>query len=172
MENKLDTLTRRWGAVEKETLSSVRRQFKAYTFDIVQINKDFHDSCDEWFNGRLAAAMWFVELQKTQPNKAIAFKTTVDKLNLNKGDIVKPKTWWAYAVTAISLPIVYALVYYLANWQMIAKAVFTVGIAVLVWTICKGRIIAQKHNYEEKIVAAYKKQLQEMGDKLKQIIAL
>lgn len=171
MDNIEEALIKRWKAIEGETLSSVRRQLELPYFDMAILEHDFHKSCNEWFHGKMAPALWFSDLEESDPAKAKAFKECVDSLCLNSHETTKPNKLWAIAITALSIPVVYGALEYITNWQILGKSVFTIGTGVLVWTVCQSKIMSRQHNFEESVVDSYKKQLDDFCVKLKGIVS-
>lgn len=171
MDNTIELFNKRWNIVEKECLSSVRRQLSYPVFDISMVNNDLQKSCDEWFEGKLAAALWFEELTQSNPNKAHSFCKYVKALRLTEVKMSEPSKAWAYILTAVSLPITYLVTDVVLGWGLMGKIVSSIGISVLVWSASKVKTTSIHNNYEEMVVASIKKQLDEHYLKVKQIIS-
>lgn len=171
MEDNIDIFNKRWNAIESETLSAVRKQLTAYSFNQSEVNRNFQKSCDEWFNGKLGPSIWYKNLRETQPEKSQTFKDYILRIRLYGTEMSKPSKWWAYLSTTLSLPITYFTVDYVTDWTLLGQSVFTIGIGVLVWYSCQARISSQHHKYEEKIVSHYQQQLEKQKEKLIQILS-
>lgn len=170
MDKTIDLFNKRWVDIEKEVLSSVRRQLKAYDFDNSEVNRDFQKSCNEWFNGKLAPSIWFKKFSSLQPEKASSFKSYIENVILEGIEISKPKSLWAYFATALSLPITYGVLDYVTEWEFLSKCVFAIGFAVLLWAGFKSILISKSNKYNDMIVGYYQKQIEKHGDKIRKII--
>lgn len=167
----IEVFQKRWATITNETLSSVRRQVANPYFDNSVINKDFHASCTEWFDGSLAPHIWYQLLEKEYPDVAEKFKRYVLGLKLSEQSISNPPQWISYAGTALSLPICYIAIGWLTNMGFISKAVFSLGIAVMVWYICQSLTKSKHAEFEEQVVNFYKNQLQVYYNNILQILS-
>lgn len=171
MSTNIEKFNRRWETVEKETLSSVRRQFKAHVFDITEVNHDFRMSCNEWFQGKLSASIWYKELMESNSEKASAFKESIAHFELKEAKKSRPNGFWVYLLTLLSLPFVFLVIGYITEWELLGKAVFSIGFSVLVWTACNLKYNTQVGQYEETVVDSYRKQLEEHKKVLNEILS-
>ena len=171
MGNNIETFQKRWKAVTNETLSSVRRQLANFTFDNSVVNKDFRNSCDEWFDGELAPHIWFEQLAKENSDIAQKFKKYVTGIKISEQTVSKPSQLGSYVITALTLPICYYLLGWMTEMGTISKSVFSIGTAVLVWYTCQSFAIKKKNNYEEQIVDLYRQQLDEHFKKIMNILS-
>ncbi|MCH5310400.1 MAG: hypothetical protein J1E57_00305 [Prevotella sp.] len=165
----IETFHKRWNTITNETLSSVRRQLNNVTFDISIVNRDFHSSCGEWFDGNLAPHIWFQQLAKERPELAQKFKAHIASIKISEQSVPKPARWYGYVATALSLPICYYLLCWVSEMGFVSKSVFTIGTAILVWYACQSYIKEKQANYEEKLVDLYRNQL---DNHLKEIIRI
>jgi Flp pilus assembly protein TadB len=159
MENYVEVFQKRWNTITNETLSSVRRQLKNYTFDISEVNRDFHRSCNEWFDGKLAPRLWYQQLEEENPEVAQEFRNYVTGIKINEQTVNKPSQWGSYVATALSLPACYCLLSLISNMGFVSKAVFSIGTAVLVWYICQSSANKKQTDFEEQIVDFFRQQL-------------
>lgn len=171
MDSCIEKFNKRWDAVEQETLSSVRRQMKAPVFDISEIIRDFQRSCDEWFRGKLGPSIWYQNLVESRPEKASVFKDDVMCIQLKEVCIPKPRVFWIYLLTILSLPAVFFVLDYVTDWALLGRMVFAIGIAVLVWTACKTKYDSLINSYEDSVVDSYRNQLEEHRKKLIEILS-
>lgn len=171
MSNVLEEFHKRWNVIERECLSSVRRQIGVVCFDLTEINRDFQKSCKEWFEGKLSPYLWYDNLCQSNPEKAREFKEYIKNIRLNDVNVSKPSKLWAYITTVLTLPITYFGADYVTNWELLGKAVFSIGTTVLAWTVCQPKLHSQRNEYEESIVAGFKKQLDNHCAKLTQILS-
>ena len=171
MEENIEVFERRWKTVTDETLSSVRRQLANFTFDNSVVNKDFRNSCNEWFDGELAPRIWFKQLSEDNPDVAQNFKNYVTGIRISEQTVSKPSQWEGYVITALTLPICYYLLNWITEWEMISKSILSIGTAVLAWHICQAFAIKKKDIYEEQIVDLYRQQLDEHFKKMMNILS-
>lgn len=160
----------RWVKIEKETLSSVRRQLKNYTFDISSINADFQTSCNEWFTGSLAPSLWFTNLTERNPTVAQDFQHYVREIQLECQKPSSPNRLWIYVITAISLPLTYGVLALITDWWTIGKLAFSIGIATLTLVVCQTLYQKRIDSYHNKIIDSFKEQLKRHGETLSRLL--
>lgn len=168
--NNIDNFNNRWIAIEKEVLSSVRRQMKEPSFDNSIICLDYKKACNEWFNGKLAPSIWFKELTNSEPEKATKFRDYINSLQLDDKEVSKPNRLWAPFFTVLSVPVAYLVLNKITDWEFMGKSVFSIGFAVLVWTAFQSRFISKSRKYEDSIVNFYYEQLEKHGEKARKIL--
>jgi hypothetical protein len=170
MNNNIDHFNKRWTAIEKEVLSSVRRQMKGPSFDNDIISRDYKKACNEWFNGKLAPSIWFKELANSEPDKALAFRDYINSLQLKEKEVSKPNRLWSFFLTVLSVPVTYLVLNQITEWEFWGKSVFSIGFAVLVWTAFQSRFISKSSQYEDSIVDFYHEQLEKHGEMARKIL--
>ena len=171
MNKNIDIFQKRWNAVTNETLSSVRRQLQNVTFDHSLVDMDFHSSCSEWFDGKLAPHVWFQQLAEEQPDVAQKFKKYITEIRLHEQSIPQPSQWGSLAVTALMLPLCYLVLSWITEMRFVSKAVFSIGITVLVWYSCQSFVKSKTTMFEEKVVDFYRHQFEEHLREIKKILS-
>ena len=171
MENKIEVFRKRWDTVTNETLSSVRRQLQNGTFDVSVVNRDFRESCAEWFDGKLAPRIWFQQMEEENSEVAQNFKKYVTGIRIGEVSVLKPAQGWSYVVTALSLPVCYFVLGWLTEMGMVSKAGFTIGFAVVVWYSCQLFVRKKQVSYEEQVVDLYRHQLEEHFKEMMRILS-
>lgn len=175
MEKDIEIFTRRWNTIEKEVLSSVRKQLKAYSFDESKINYNFQKSCDEWFEGRLAPSIWYKELSTVQPSKAEAFRDYIKNVKFIKKESSKPSTTLVEIISSMITIVFGILAYYFADyytgWNLLGIILFSISIGTIIWLICKWITNSISKKRTDKIVDFYQQQLTTHGEKLKHILS-
>ena len=168
----MEMFQQRWNTVTTETLSSVRRQLEKDNFDISVVNREFQESCAEWFDGRLAPHIWYKQLEEERSQVAQKFKQYVTSIRIREEAASKPSQVGSYVITALSLPLCYCLINFLSpDMGFISKVVLTIGIAVLVWYICLTIFKNKQTSFEEQIVDLYRQQLEEHLKEIKKILS-
>lgn len=170
MDNNIDIFNKRWMAIEKEVLSSVRRQMKEHSFDNSTIAHDYKKACNEWFNGKLAPSIWFKELTNSEPEKANKFRDYINNLQLEGKEVLKQNRLCDFFFTALSVPVSYLVLNKITEWEILGKSVFSIGIAVLAWTAFQSRYISNLKKYEDSVVDFYHEQLEKHGEKARKIL--
>lgn len=176
MGKNIEVFQRRWKTVTNETLSSVRRQLANFNFDNSVVNKDFGESCAEWFDGELAPRVWFQQLAEEYPEVAQKFKKHVIGIRISKQIVSKPSQWKGYAITFVltilTLFICYGLLEYFTEMEMINKLILSIVTALLAWNICRQSFVINKENiYKERVVDLYRQQLDEHFKKIMNILS-
>ena len=170
MGKNIEVFKKRWKTVTNETLSSVRRQLTNFTFDNSIVNKDFRNSCAEWFDGELAPHVWFQQLAEDNAEVAQKFKGYVTGIRFCEQHVSKPSQWAGYVITALTLPGCYYVLDWMTEMGAISKIVFSIGTTVLAWYTCQSFAIKKKNIYEEQVVDLYRKQLDEHFNKILNIL--
>lgn len=172
----MDSLTqeflKRWDVVERETLSSVRRQVELPVFDISQVNLDFRRACGEWFDGKLAPRVWYTKFVETNPHDAYVFKNKVENMKLSEVEFSKPPQIISPIATITSLPVCYFMLDRFSEMGILSKSIFTIGIGVLVWYAVQSYIKGKKTSIEDQVVESYKLQLETLCVELKSTLPL
>lgn len=167
MDNLTKEFQKRWSIVERETLSSVRRQVASPVFDLTQVNSDFHRACGEWFDGKLAPWIWYSKFKEIDPQGAAEFKTKAVSMKLFKVDFSKPASIICPIATIVSLPLCYFLLDRFSEMGILSKSIFTIGTGVLVWYAIQSYIKGKINSIENQVVESYKLQLQALCEQLK-----
>lgn len=171
MDEIISKFEKRWDTVSRETLSALRRQFNAYSFDGSEVERAFRRACNEWFDGGLASQLWYDNLAETKPEVAEKFKEYVTHITFEQPTYTKPKRIITYVSTLLSMPLCYYSLDEFTDMGFVSKALTTVGTAVLVWygvlSIIKGR----ESKLEEKAVEFYRTQLEKEQEAIKAILS-
>lgn len=171
MEYNVEVFKKRWDTIINETLSSVRRQLKNFTFDISEVNRDFHRSCAEWFDGKLAPHLWFQRLTEENSEVAQEFRKYVTSIRISEHTVSKPSRSGSYSITALSLPVCYCFLGWISNMGFVSKAVFSIGTAVMVWYICQSSANKKKIDFEKQVVDFYRQQLDHHLNEIMRILS-
>lgn len=171
MKTNINAFLKRWDILSRETLSAVRSEYNAYSFDIQAVDKAFQRACDEWFDGSLGPSVWYKELSSERPEIARRFKEYVKGIRFTSESISKPSNVWSYVTTLLSLPVCYGLLEWLTEMGRISKVLTTIGTAVLVWYVGETIVKGKRSRIEDQVTEFYRDQLDKHLKAIEEILS-